>query len=67
VSAGLALDERLRKLHHDLRSPLVVIGGFAHLLAADKAISDDDRRQYAEHIEAAATELTALIDAALSS
>jgi signal transduction histidine kinase len=58
-------DEDLDKLRHDLRSPLVVIGGFAQLLADDRAFSDEDRRSYAERIKRAAEELSAIVDRAL--
>ena len=56
--------DRLRTLRHDLRSPLVLIDGFAQLLAADRELDDDLRRQCAERIRAAAAELRALVDAA---
>jgi signal transduction histidine kinase len=58
-------DEELQKLRHDLRSPLVVIGGFAQLLAGDREISDSDRRDYAERIHRASEDLTEIIDRAL--
>jgi len=58
-------EEELRRLRHDLRSPLVVIGGFAGLLASDRAIGPDQRRDYAERIERAAAELEQLIADAL--
>ena len=54
-------DEDLRRLRHDLRSPLVLIGGFAGLLASDRPMELDQRRDYAERIERAATELEHLI------
>ena len=60
----LTLDpEALRQLRHDLRSPLLVITGFAQLLEGD--VSDEDRRQYADRIQAAAEELRRLLDEAL--
>ena len=65
-AAAFQLDgEELRRLRHDLRSPLLVIGGFAQLLAGDREVSDADRRQYADRIHAAAEELRRLLDDAL--
>jgi len=57
-----AADDELRRLRHDLRSPLVVISGFAQLLASDKPIDDAARRDYAERIHRAATELQGLLE-----
>ncbi len=54
-------EEDLRTLRHDLRSPLVVIGGFADLLASDRTLEPEQRRDYAERIRRAATELERLI------
>ncbi len=59
-------DEDLRRLRHDLRSPLVVIGGFAGLLASDRAIEPEQRRDYAERIQRAAAELERLITETLA-
>jgi signal transduction histidine kinase len=58
-------DETLRKLRHDLRSPLVVISGFAQLLGGDRPISDQERREYADRILRASQELEALMDSSL--
>jgi signal transduction histidine kinase len=58
-------DDDLHKLRHDLRSPLVVIGGFAQILAGDREVSDADRRDYAERIKAAADDLSSIVDRAL--
>lgn len=58
-------DESLRKLRHDLRSPLVVIDGFAQLLAGDRSISEQERRDYAERILRASKELEQLMVDAL--
>jgi signal transduction histidine kinase len=58
-------DETLRKLRHDLRSPLVVITGFAQLLAGDRDISDEERRDYADRILRASQEMEALMTDAL--
>lgn len=58
-------EETLRKLRHDLRSPLVVIAGFAQLLAGDRPVSDQERRDYAERILRASEELEQLMTDAL--
>ena len=58
-------EEALRKLRHDLRSPLVVIDGFAQLLASDRAVTDQQRRDYATRILRASTELEQLMTDAL--
>ena len=55
-------DERRRRLRHDLRTPLTIVSGFAEVLAGDRAISDDDRREYASRIHAAAIEIGELVD-----
>jgi signal transduction histidine kinase len=53
-----------RRLRHDLRTPLTIVSGFAEILAADRPVSDEDRRDYAQRIVAAAEEIRELIDAA---
>ena len=58
-------DERRRRLRHDLRTPLTIVSGFAEVLAADRVISEADRREYAARIQAAAVEIGELIDALL--
>jgi len=58
--------EALRKLGHDLRSPLVVIAGFAQLLSGDRNFTDDERRDYAERILRASRELERMMDEALA-
>ena len=55
--------DRRRRLRHDLRTPLTIVSGFAEVLAADRAISDADRREYAARIHAAAVEIGDLVDA----
>lgn len=54
-------DER-RRLRHDLRTPLTVVTGFAEVLAADRAVTDDKRRDYARRIQEAADEIRTLLD-----
>ena len=53
-----------RRLRHDLRTPLTIVTGFAEILAGDRPVSDDDRRDYARRIVAAADEIRELIDGA---
>ena len=62
----LVLDgETRRKLRHDLRTPLTIVAGFAEVLAADRQISEADRREFAQRIQNAAEEIRQLIDGAL--
>ena len=56
-------DDPLRRLVHDLRSPLAVVDGFAGLLARDE-LPEDKRADYARRIAEAAAEMRALLDAA---
>jgi signal transduction histidine kinase len=55
-------DDDRRRLRHDLRSPLTIIVGFAEVLAADKPMTDDARRDYAQRVQAAAEELRTMLD-----
>ena len=59
-------DERRRRLRHDLRTPLTIVAGFAEVLAAERPLSDADRREYASRIQAAAVEIGELVDALLA-
>ena len=62
----LVLDgESRRRLRHDLRTPLTIVAGFAEVLAADRPISDQDRREFAKRIQDAADEIRELIDSVL--
>ena len=54
----------LNRLRHDLRSPLTVVIGFAELLASDRELSDETRRDYARRVLDAGYEIRELIDAA---
>jgi signal transduction histidine kinase len=68
VSDDLVLDgEARRRLRHDLRTPLTIVAGFAEVLAADRPISEQDRRDFAARIQDAATEIRELLDAVLES
>jgi signal transduction histidine kinase len=56
-------DDERRRIQHDLRTPLTIVSGFSEVLAADRPISDEARRDYAARIHAAAEELREMIDA----
>ena len=56
-------DEELRRLRHDMSTPLTIVSGFSEVLAADRPITDEARRDYANRIHAAAEELREMIDA----
>ena len=61
--ADLVLDaETRRRLRHDLRTPLTIVAGFAEVLAGERQISDQDRREFAERIQDAANDLRKLLD-----
>ena len=53
----------VRRLKHDLRTPLTVVIGFAEILAGERPITDEERREYAERVLSAGVEIRALIDA----
>lgn len=57
-------EEELRHLRHDLRSPLMVIAGFARLLTSPE-LSDEKRIDFAGRIENAVAELRKIIDDAI--
>jgi signal transduction histidine kinase len=52
----------LERLRHDIRTPLTIVTGFAEVLAADRAIPDEQRREFAGRIQVAAEELRGLLD-----
>jgi signal transduction histidine kinase len=62
VSGGGLSEDELRRLRHDFRTPLTIVAGFAEILAGEKPVSDEDRRDYARRIQDAAAELRALVD-----
>jgi signal transduction histidine kinase len=64
VNLGLP-DEQRRRLRHDLRTPLTIVAGFAEVLAADRPVSDAQRREYAARIQAAAADIREMLDSAL--
>jgi signal transduction histidine kinase len=61
---GISDDDR-RRIRHDVRTPLTIVTGFAEVLAGDRAVSDDDRRDYARRILEAGQEIRAMLDALL--
>jgi signal transduction histidine kinase len=55
-------DEERRRLRHDVRTPLTIVTGFAEVLAGDRVVSDDDRRDYARRILDAGNEIRVMLD-----
>ncbi|MBA3406729.1 MAG: hypothetical protein H0U06_01500 [Solirubrobacterales bacterium] len=58
-----AAPDALGRLRHDLRTPLALVIGFAEILAAERTLSEEQRRDLAARALSAAFELRALIDA----
>ena len=55
----------VRRLVHDLRSPLMVIDGFAALLVDEAgSLSPAERADYAARIRAAAADMRTIVDGA---
>jgi signal transduction histidine kinase len=58
-------DPGARELIHDLRSPLMIVDGFAALLARDDgSLSAEQRADYAARIRDAAADMRGLLDRA---
>jgi len=59
----MAEGEVLKRLVHDLRTPLTVVEGFAHLLERDdEKLGPEQRGEYALRIKAAAGEMREMLD-----
>ena len=58
-------EEQVRRLRHDVRTPLTIVTGFAEVMAGDRAISDADRQDYARRILDAGQEIRAMLDTLL--
>ena len=56
-------EDPLRKLVHDLRSPLAVVDGFASLLAREE-VTEERQAEYAQRIRDAAAEMKGVLDEA---
>lgn len=54
--------QRLVRLAHDLRSPLVAVRGFAELLAGRPDATPEQRAEFARHILDSAREMEAILD-----
>ncbi|HEX8208237.1 MAG TPA: histidine kinase dimerization/phospho-acceptor domain-containing protein [Solirubrobacteraceae bacterium] len=53
----------LRKLVHDLRSPLAVVEGFATFLARDEGkLTEEQRRDFAQRVASGAADMRKLLD-----
>jgi signal transduction histidine kinase len=57
------VSDELTTLRHDLRSPLTVVIGFAEILAGERPLTDEQRRDYSSRVLSAALEIRELIDA----
>jgi signal transduction histidine kinase len=56
-------DEALRKLVHDLRTPLTVVEGFARLLERGEGrLSQEDRAEFLFRIREAAEQMGQILD-----
>lgn len=53
----------ISRLRHDLRTPLTIVAGFAELLADAPALTDEQRRDYARRIVAAAEDMRRILAA----
>lgn len=68
-AAGQARDDALALIAHDLRSPLAVVVGYVQLLqrhAAAGSLDVDRLTPYLERVDAAARQMTSLLDELLS-
>jgi signal transduction histidine kinase len=57
--------DALSRLRHDLRTPLTVVIGFAEIMAAERPLTEEQRRDYSERVLNAALEIRELIDTAM--
>lgn len=55
--------EGLSRLRHDLRTPLTIVIGFAEIMAGERPMTEEQRRDYSERVLNAAVEMRAMIDA----
>ena len=56
-------DEELRKLVHDLRTPLTVVEGFARMLERGEGrLSAEDREEFLSRIIEAARQMSEILD-----
>jgi signal transduction histidine kinase len=58
-------DDERRRIRHDVRTPLTIVTGFAEVLAGDRPVSEDDRKDYARRILDAGQEIRSMLDALL--
>ena len=59
----MSSDSEIGRLRHDLRTPLTIIAGFGELLAGEPPVTDEQRREYARRIVAAAEDMRRILAA----
>jgi signal transduction histidine kinase len=57
----MSRNDDISRLRHDLRTPLTVVAGFGELLAGDQPLTEEQRRQFADRIVAAAEEMREIL------
>ena len=55
-------DDDRRRIRHDVRTPLTIVTGFAEVLAGERPVSEDDRRDFARRILDAGQEIRTMLD-----
>ena len=55
-------DDDRRRIRHDVRTPLTIVTGFAEVLAGDRPVTDDDRKDFARRILDAGQEIRMMLD-----
>ena len=57
-------EDPVRRLVHDLRSPLMIVEGFSQLLEADQAMAPEERVEHLRRIRDACRDMREILDRA---